>query len=126
MHVSIVGGGGGAWWGAGFGTFPGGAGGVGYATISVSPGQTIAASIGGGGSGTSVWVNAGGGGTSTFGTLYATGGGGAYQPCFCDPQPYASNGYSNGVAGASGVVAPYGGAGGYGGSGGSGAIYITW
>ena len=130
LNVSVVGGGGG---GSTCSYYPGGAGGAGgrgYATMAVSPGQFIAVTVGGGGGTSNCSGWAGNGGTTSFNGVYATGGGGGYSR-IADQPIGGSYGTTNGGAGVSSVLSSYG----NGGAapdystpspGTQGAIYITW
>lgn len=131
IDVFCVGGGGG---GGGGGHFPnpagGGGGGAGYAvtkTIAVTPGQTIAVTIGGGGYGGRAGSNGpggegGAGGTTSFGSVTASGGGGGNRGG--GTNYFGGNGGSGGGGGGDYVLgngADSGGTGGTNGGNGSGS-----
>jgi hypothetical protein len=117
IRATVVGGGGGgggtnnAYAGAG-----GGAGGFASGTFAVTPGTSIAITVGAGGASGVAGANAGNGGTSSFGTFCsATGGeGGQYQSAQATP------GGAGGL-GSGGEVAGYGG---YGSDGQNGTMVI--
>jgi hypothetical protein len=80
VHVTVTGGGGAAGYHA---SMPGGGGGAGGQAIGVvsglTPGQSIAVTVGAGGAAPSTPANGSAGGTSSFGTyMSATGGGGGF------------------------------------------------
>lgn len=117
MRVTVLGGGGGG--GGSNGSYAGaggGAGGFASGTLSVTPGNSLAITVGAGGVGGAAGVSAGSGGGSSFGTLLsATGGqGGQFQTATSTP----------GGAGGTGSGGELTGPGGYGADGQNGSTVI--
>lgn len=117
MRVTVLGGGGGG--GGSNGSYAGaggGAGGFASGTLSVTPGNSVAITVGAGGAGGAAGVSAGSGGNSSFGTLLsATGGqGGQFQTATSTP----------GGAGGTGSGGELTGPGGYGADGQNGTTVI--